>query len=78
MSEVLADPEPSVLHVGFGDSAWDMQLRVWIDDPTRHPIVQSMVNQRIIAEFQEYNVEIPFPQRDLHLISHPAGMFNPK
>jgi len=67
--EVLRKPEPEVLHLGFGDSAWDMRLRVWIQDPKRHPIVRSDLNCAIVRKFRKCGVEIPFPQRDLHVRS---------
>lgn len=66
---VLADPAPEVLHRGFGDSAWDMQLRAWIGDPKRHHRIRSDLNCAIVRKFREYDVEIPFPQRDLHVRS---------
>ncbi len=68
-SEVLKTPVHEVLHCGFGDSSWDMRLRVWIANPKRHTYVRSEINCAIVRLFREYNVEIPFPQRDLHLRS---------
>jgi len=67
--EILRDPEPDVLLREFGDSSWNMKLRVWIDNPKRHPVVRSDINCAIIRKFRENGVEIPFPQRDLHLRS---------
>jgi len=67
--EVLEDPPPEVLHMGFGDSAWNMRLRAWINDPKRHPRVRSALNCAIVRKFRANGVEIPFPQRDLHLRS---------
>jgi small-conductance mechanosensitive channel len=67
--EILRDPEPDVHLREFGDSSWNMRLRVWIDDPKRHPVVRSDINCAIIRKFRENGVEIPFPQRDLHLRS---------
>lgn len=66
---VLQNPEPQVHLVSFGDSAWNMQLRVWIPDVKRYPIIRNEVNQAIVRKFQEYDIEIPFPQRDLHVRS---------
>jgi small-conductance mechanosensitive channel len=68
-SEVLKKPEPDVLFVNFGDSSWSMKVRVWIQSPKRHPMVRSDLNCAIVRKFRENNVEIPFPQRDLHLKS---------
>jgi small-conductance mechanosensitive channel len=66
---VLKDPAPDVYHMGFGDSAWNMRLLVWIDRPKGHRQVRSEINCAIVRRFRENAVEIPFPQRDLHLRS---------
>jgi small-conductance mechanosensitive channel len=65
--EVLEKPAPEVHLTGFGDSSWDMQLRIWIDNPKRYRYVRSNINCAIVRKFRENNVEIPFPQRDLHV-----------
>lgn len=67
--EVLGNPGPEVLHTGFGNSSWNMRLRAWIGDPKRHPQVRSWLNCAIVRKFRENGVEIPFPQRDLHVRS---------
>jgi small-conductance mechanosensitive channel len=68
-SNVLKDPPPSVLHIGFGDSAWDMRLRCWVSSPQGRTIVRSELNCAIVRKFRENGIEIPFPQRDLHVRS---------
>jgi len=67
--EILRDPVPDVHLREFGDSSWNMKLRVWIDNPKRHPVVRSEINCAIVQKFRENGVEIPFPQRDFHLRS---------
>lgn len=67
--EVLRSPEPVVHFTEFGDSSWNMVLRCWIADPKKHQLVQSDLNCAIVRKFRENKVEIPFPQRDLHLRS---------
>jgi small-conductance mechanosensitive channel len=66
---VLKDPEPDVLLSGFGDSAWEMELRVWLKDPTNYYPIRSDINCAIVRKFRENGVEIPYPQRDLHVRS---------
>ncbi len=66
---VLTDPKPDVLLVEFGDSAWNMRLRAWIANPKEHREIRSALNCAIVHKFRANNVEIPFPQRDLHLRS---------
>lgn len=66
---VLKEPKPEVMHLGFGDSAWNMQLRCWIGNPKGHWAIASQLNCAIVRTFREHGVEIPFPQRDLHVRS---------
>jgi small-conductance mechanosensitive channel len=67
--ELLKKPNPEINFVGFGDSSWDLELRVWLGSPKRYQQVKSDLNCAIVKKFRENNVEIPFPQRDLHLRS---------
>lgn len=67
VERVLKTPEPRVHFSGFGDSSIDLQIRVWIDKPSDHTVITSDVNFAIEAAFRKYNIEIPFPQRDLHV-----------
>jgi small-conductance mechanosensitive channel len=53
----------------FGDSAWNMKLIVWIPDVKERYTVQNELNQAIVRKFRERNIEIPFPQHDLHIRS---------
>lgn len=63
---VLKTPEPEIFFLEFGDSSWNMRLRVWIDTPSRHQKIKSDVNVSIVHIFRKYNIEIPFPQRDVN------------
>ncbi|NIR52426.1 mechanosensitive ion channel [candidate division KSB1 bacterium] len=67
--EVLVEPEPEVLFIEFGDSSWNLRLRAWIADPKQHQLVRSAINCAIVRKFRQNRVEIPFPQRDLHIRS---------
>ena len=64
---LLKDPEPNVWLLSFGDSAWNMQLLVWVASPKIRRQVTSDINCAIVRKFRDYNIEIPFPQRDLHV-----------
>ena len=66
---VMRRPEPEVHLAEFGDSAWNMQLRAWVADVKHYASVRNELNQAIVHKFREYGIEIPFPQRDLHLRS---------
>jgi small-conductance mechanosensitive channel len=67
--DVMQKPEPQVLLMNFGESSWDMQLRFWLPSPERYYRVRSDINCAIVRKFREYDIEIPFPQRDLHVRS---------
>lgn len=62
--------------VSFGDSAWDMRLRVWIRDPKKRLHVVSDINSLIVDVFRKNMIEIPFPQRDLYLRGLSAPEWN--
>lgn len=66
---VLADPPPLVRFDDFGESSLDFTLLVWLDAPRAEPIVASDLRYAIDRAFREAGIEIPFPQRDLHLRS---------
>lgn len=63
----LSDPAPEVLFMQFGESSLDFELLVWVPDPTQQIPVRNDINFAIDAAFREAGIEIPFPQRDLHL-----------
>ncbi len=67
--EVLLRPAPEVWFQGFGDSALDFEIMVWTGDPRKQFRVRSDLNYEIEASLRRYDIEIPFPQRDLHLRS---------
>jgi small-conductance mechanosensitive channel len=65
---VLKDPEPVCRLIGFGDSSVDLELRIWINDPSAGVAnVRSAVLLEIWDRFHANNISIPFPQRDLHM-----------
>jgi len=66
---VLDTPEPNVLLSNFGDSSWEMRLRCWIASPKTHPLIASDIRCDLVRKFRERGIEIPFPQRDLHVRS---------
>ena len=60
-------PAPQVLFHGFGDSSLDFELRCFIRNIDTRIKVISDLNFAIDAAFRENRIEIPFPQRDLHV-----------
>jgi potassium-dependent mechanosensitive channel len=66
---VLKEPPPEALFVGFGDSSLDFELRVWVGNIRLRLQVRSVVLTEVERRLTEEGIEIPFPQRDLHLRS---------
>jgi small-conductance mechanosensitive channel len=64
-------PKPAVLFRGFGDSSLDFELRVHLYEIDRRLSTISDINFAIDKAFREEGVEIPFPQRDVHLKTVP-------
>ena len=78
VARVLKEPKTVVLMKGFGDSSVDLEARIWINDP-RNGIsnVKSEVLLRVWDRFHAAGIEIPYPQRDLHIRSNSAS-FGPQ
>ncbi|MGE3467521.1 MAG: mechanosensitive ion channel family protein [Pyrinomonadaceae bacterium] len=67
---VVSDPPPRVLLTEFGDNSLNFQLRAWTRSRLNRPgAFMSGINFAIIRKFRENNIEIPFPQRDVHFRS---------
>jgi small-conductance mechanosensitive channel len=64
---VANHPPPKVLMLSFGESTLDFELRVIVRDFDIRIDVKSELHQEIDRRFQEANITIAFPQRDLHL-----------
>lgn len=69
------DPEPSVWLHSFGDSAIQFEIQLWIDDPEAGVgNVRSDVLKRIWVLFKDHGVQLPYPQRDIHVKEWPAAL----
>jgi small-conductance mechanosensitive channel len=65
---VLGTPPPVVWMKAFGDNAVQFAIQCWIQDPEEGVgNVQSAVLKQVWALFKEHGIELPYPQRDLHL-----------
>ncbi len=70
--ELLSDPPLEVLFMGFGDSSLDFSLRGWTAEGEDWVRIRSELGVAVNRAFAEAGMEIPFPQRDLHLRSTPG------
>ena len=71
---LLEKPEPQVLFMGFGDSSLDFVIRAWVADNDNFVKIRSCVALAVNHLLESRGIEIPFPQRDLHLRSVTPGV----
>ncbi|MEM6720388.1 MAG: mechanosensitive ion channel domain-containing protein [Bacteroidota bacterium] len=64
---ILNDPKPTIFFEDFGDSALKFKLHFYIGDSFHLPAVQSRLRYKIYNTFNENNISIPFPQRDVYV-----------
>jgi len=70
--EVCNSPEPRVRFRSFGDSSLDFELLCWINQPVDRGRISHELHCAVYKAFQSAEIEIPFPQRDLHVRTMPA------
>jgi small-conductance mechanosensitive channel len=71
---VMQNRPPKVWLVAFGESSVDHEILVWISDPEQGVgSVRSDVLNRVWELFRENNIDLPFPQRDLHIKDWPVA-----
>ncbi|WP_243457111.1 mechanosensitive ion channel family protein [Parasphingorhabdus cellanae] len=69
---VLNHPKPVVWMMEFGDNSVNFEIRCWINDPQSGVgNFKAAVLKRVWDLFKEHEIEIPFPQRDVHIKSLP-------
>ncbi|MDA0281056.1 MAG: mechanosensitive ion channel [Proteobacteria bacterium] len=78
-NRILSDPPPNCLVKEFGDSSVNLEMRVWINDPMNGRA--NVISELLICiwdKFHEHGIEIPYPQRDLHIRSSDIGELSKK
>jgi MscS family membrane protein len=71
--EVLTSPAPRVRFRAFGESSLNLELLAWIARPVDRGRVTHELNCAVYKALNENDIQIPFPQRDLHVISMPEA-----
>jgi potassium efflux system protein len=66
---VLSEPSPDVYFLGFGDSALEFSIRVYVNELGHRLAVTHDLHLRLYKALDANNIEIPFPQRDIHIRS---------
>ena len=64
---VLRDPGPKVVVKSFGDSAVNLEVRVWIRDPRKRMDTISAISDRVKERFTQEGIEIHYPKRDVYI-----------
>jgi small-conductance mechanosensitive channel len=65
---VMREPSPpKVVVKSFGDSAVNLEARVWIKEPRRRMDTVSHITDRVKEVFQDEGIEIPYPKRDIFI-----------
>ncbi|MFT7460317.1 MAG: small-conductance mechanosensitive channel, partial [Planctomycetota bacterium] len=68
VERILQHPAPVCLLDGFGDNSVNLELRLWIDDPHNgFSNIKSLILLNVWEKFHDHGIEIPYPQRDLHI-----------
>ncbi|MEO0981424.1 MAG: mechanosensitive ion channel domain-containing protein [Pseudomonadota bacterium] len=75
--EILSYPKAYVYFADFADSSLNLELRVFIRNANKALTVRNELRFKIYSALKEAGVEIPFPQRDLHVRSGLAGALRP-
>ncbi len=65
--DVCSSPEPRIRFRGFGDSSLDHEILCWVEKPVLRGKVLHLLNTAVYNNFIKEGIEIPFPQRDVHL-----------
>ncbi|WP_332742313.1 mechanosensitive ion channel family protein [Hydrogenophaga sp.] len=70
---VLKEPGPSVALSNFGADGLEFTLGYWIADPENGTLnIRSLVNRKVLQALRENQIQIPYPQRVLHIKQRPG------
>jgi small-conductance mechanosensitive channel len=70
-ADVLDDPPPSVLFTNLGSSTFDFVLYCFVEARDKILRTKSDLHYAVVETFRQHNLEMPYPQRDIHLRSGP-------
>ena len=70
--EICDHPAPRVRFRAFGESSLDFELLSWIERPADRGRLRHELGVAVYKAFMDNGIEIPFPQRDLHVRTMPA------
>ncbi|MGZ8189691.1 MAG: mechanosensitive ion channel domain-containing protein [Methylococcaceae bacterium] len=67
--QILEEPAPSVMCVGFGDSSLKFTIYFYVSEMAHRVPVTHDLHMRLVNALRDHNIQIPFPQRDIHVRS---------
>ncbi|GAB4321949.1 mechanosensitive ion channel domain-containing protein [Cyanobacterium aponinum UTEX 3222] len=67
VKQILLNPHPQVIFLGFGDNSLNFALWIWVEKINLKPFIKSSLLYIIEYNFKQNNIDIPFPQRDVWL-----------
>ncbi len=70
---IKQSPEPVVIIRRFGDSAVDLEARVWLEDARKRRAIEDQLTDKVKNRFDEEGIEIPYPKRDLYIKHAPVS-----
>ena len=73
VQQVVDDPEPRVRFTSFGESSLDFRLLCWVEDPATRGLCLHHLHTLTFRKFRENGIEIPFPQRVMHMPVQGSG-----
>ena len=77
VERVISSQPPKCLVRGFGESSIDLELRIWVNDPQNGIAnVSSEIYLEVWRRFKKARIQMPFPQRDLHIKSEPGRLLD--
>jgi len=72
-NSILADPPPTIALLEMADSSINFAVRPWVK-PVDYWNVYFDINERMKKRFDAEGINIPFPQRDVHIYEHKAEL----
>lgn len=76
VGKVLADPEPAVTFMSFEESSLNFRVTVFVKELGDRMEVTHELHKKFYAALLAHGIEIPFPQRDIHIRSVAPGVFS--
>jgi small-conductance mechanosensitive channel len=73
--DILAQPHPVAFLLDFAESSINFEVKFWLDNPVIRKRISSELRCAIWQKFKDMNIEIPYPQRDLHIRTDQASSF---